>query len=77
MGGSTRSIKQTFQLNMEASTDLTLVAVIGGIVLVLFGFIAYGINAAFGPGSKELRDTIDEHAKLHELGIAHGHKYKK
>ena len=25
------------------------------------------------PGKKELRDQIDEHAKMHELGIAHGH----
>ena len=27
----------------------------------------------FGPGKVELRDSIDEHAKMHELGIAHGH----
>ena len=26
-----------------------------------------------GAGKKELRDPIDEHAKMHELGIAHGH----
>ena len=33
-------------------------------------------NANFslvGAGKKELRDPIDEHAKMHELGIAHGH----
>ena len=27
----------------------------------------------FGAGKKDLRDAIDEHAKMHELGIAHGH----
>ena len=27
----------------------------------------------FGSGKKDLRDQIDEHAKMHELGIAHGH----
>ena len=25
---------------------------------------------------KDLRDPIDEHAKMHELGIAHGHTPK-
>ena len=63
---------------MEASTtDPALLAVIGGIVVLLLGFIGYGVYATFGPGSKELRDTIDEHAKMHELGIAHGHGGKK
>ena len=63
---------------MEAtSTDPTLMAVIGGIVVLLLSFIGYGVYASFGPGSKKLRDTIDEHAKMHELGIAHGHGGKK
>ncbi len=63
---------------MEATTtDPALFAVIGGIVVLLVGFIGYGVYASFGPGSKELRDTIDEHAKMHELGIAHGHGGKK
>ena len=63
---------------MEASTnDPTLLFVVGGIVLLLIGFIGYGVYASFGPGSKDLRDTIDEHAKMHELGIAHGHGGKK
>ena len=26
-----------------------------------------------GPGKVDLRDPIDEHAKMHEMGIAHGH----
>ena len=59
------------------STDPTLLVVVGGIVIVILGALAYGIYATFGPGSKELRDTIDEHAKMHELGIAHGHSGKK
>ncbi len=63
---------------MEASTtDPALLIVIGGIIVVLLGFIGYGVYASFGPGSKQLRDTIDEHAKMHELGIAHGHSGKK
>ena len=33
----------------------------------------YGIYLTFGAGKKDLRDVIDEHAKMHELGIAHGH----
>ena len=42
-------------------------------VLVLLGFVVYGIYLTFGSGKKNLRDQIDEHAKMHELGIAHGH----
>jgi|TARA_B100001094_G_scaffold142289_1_gene137882 cbb3-type cytochrome oxidase subunit 3 len=41
--------------------------------LVVLGLVIYGIYLTFGPGKKELRDQIDEHAKMHELGIAHGH----
>ena len=41
--------------------------------LLLFGLVAYGLYVTFGEGSKNLRDQIDEHAKMHELGIAHGH----
>jgi len=47
------------------------------IVAILVLLMAYGIYATFGPGGEELRDTIDEHAKMHELGIAHGHSKKK
>ena len=42
-------------------------------VLVLLGFLVYGIYLTFGAGKKNLRDQIDEHSKMHELGIAHGH----
>ena len=41
--------------------------------LLLLGLVAYGIYLTFGAGKKDLRDAIDEHAKMHELGIAHGH----
>ena len=47
---------------------------IGAIVIGLMG---YGIYMTFGSGKKGLRDEIDEHAKMHELGIAHGHKNDK
>ena len=45
--------------------------------LVLLGLVIYGLYLTFGKGKEELRDQIDEHAKLHELGIAHGHSPKK
>ena len=41
--------------------------------LVLGGMVAYGIYLTFGAGKKNLRDQIDEHAKMHELGIANCH----
>ena len=67
-----------FSRKMEATTtDPALLVVIGAIIVLLVGFIGYGVYASFGPGSKDLRDTIDEHAKMHELGIAHGHGGKK
>jgi len=45
--------------------------------LLLGALVAYGIYYTFGAGKKELRDQIDEHAKMHELGIAHGHEGKR
>ena len=41
--------------------------------LLVLGLVAYGLYLTVGAGKKELRDPIDEHAKMHELGIAHGH----
>ena len=41
--------------------------------LVVLGLVIYGLYLTLGPGKKGLRDAIDEHAKMHELGIAHGH----
>ena len=41
--------------------------------LVVLGLVIYGMYLTFGKGKEGLRDQIDEHAKMHELGIAHGH----
>ena len=41
--------------------------------IIVIGLLGYGIYMTFGAGKKDLRDAIDEHAKMHELGIAHGH----
>ena len=41
--------------------------------LVLLGLVGYGLYLTLGAGKKDLRDPIDEQAKMHELGIAHGH----
>ena len=43
------------------------------IVVLLFFIMGYGLYLTIGPGKTTLRDPIDEHAKMHELGIAHGH----
>ena len=51
--------------------------IIAIIVALLFFLVGYGLYLTFGPGSKELVDGIDEHAKMHELGIAHGHEGKR
>ena len=47
------------------------------IVGLLFFIMGYGLYLTIGPGMTELRDPIDEHAKMHELGIAHGHRGSK
>ena len=41
--------------------------------LVVIGLVGYGLYLTLGAGKKDLRDPIDEHAKMHELGVAHGH----
>ena len=46
---------------------------IASIVGLLFFLMGYGLYLTIGPGKVDLRDPIDEHAKMHELGIAHGH----
>ncbi len=47
------------------------------IAVVVIALLGYGIYMTFGAGKEGLRDEIDEHAKMHELGIAHGHSGKK
>ena len=53
---------------------MIIVYIIVGLLLFLFG---WGIYLTFGPGKEELRDQIDEHAKMHDLGIAHGHEGRR
>ena len=43
------------------------------IVSILFLLVGGGLWFTFGPGGKDIKDPIAEHAKMHELGIAHGH----
>ena len=62
---------------LAANNDPTLLFVLGSIGVLLFGAIGYGIYTTVGPKSGELRDTIKEHARMHELGIAHGHNKNK
>ena len=52
---------------------MILVFLIIGILLLLVGG---GLWFTFGPGGKDVRDPIAEHARMHELGIAHTHKEK-
>ena len=58
---------------LETIKDPTLFLLFGSVGLLLFGSIGYGIYTTVGPSSHKLRDTIKEHARMHELGIAHGH----
>ena len=46
------------------------------IIALLLFIVGWGLYLTFGPGGQQLRDPIDEHAKMHELGIAHGHTPK-
>ena len=62
-----------FKNMVGVTKDPTLFLLLGSIGLLLFGSLGYGIYITVGPSSYKLRDTIKEHARLHELGIAHGH----
>ena len=42
--------------------------------LIVLSLIGYGIYMTFGKGGRGLKDEIREHARMHELGIAHGHE---
>ena len=56
------------------SHNLSAYLMIGSLALLLFGSLVYGIYTAFGAGSAQLTDQIEEHARLHKLGIAHSHR---
>tara|TARA_R100001460_G_scaffold104356_1_gene150025 strand:- start:318 stop:521 length:204 start_codon:yes stop_codon:yes gene_type:complete len=43
------------------------------LAVFLFALVAYGIYLTFGAGKEGLRDEMEEHARLHEKGIAHRH----
>ena len=49
--------------------DPTLFLLLSSVGILLFGSIGYGIYTTVGPSSYKLRDTIKEHARMHELGI--------
>ena len=59
---------------MESSSfHHTPYLMIGIILFFLLGSEAYGMYNSFGPGANGLKDSIDEHTRMHELGIAHTH----
>ena len=43
------------------------------IVALLFLLVGLGVWQTFGSGKTKLKDPIAEHARKHELGIAHKH----
>ena len=57
-----------------ANQDLSAYLMIGSLAVLVLGTLFYGIYTAFGAGAEDLTDQIEEHAKLHKLGIAHSHK---
>ena len=58
------------QIIYGGSNRMILVFIIVGLLFFIMG---YGLYLTIGPGKVDLRDPIDEHAKMHEMGIAHGH----
>ena len=52
---------------------MIIVFIVIAITLLL---VALGIWQTFLVGGKDLRDPIAEHARMHELGVAHGHTSK-
>ena len=60
---------------MELSSEnLSAYLMIGTLLALVFGSLIYGIYMAFGAGSEQLTDQIEEHSRLHKLGIAHSHQ---
>ena len=58
---------------LEIIQDQALFLLLGSFGILLFGSVGYGIYTTVGPTSQKLRDAIQEHTRIHELGIAHGH----
>ena len=54
--------------------NLSAYLIIGSLAALVLGSLVYGIYTAFGAGAEDLTDQIEEHAKLHKLGIAHSHQ---
>ena len=66
---------QQFKRSMElANQNLSAYLIIGSLAALVLGSLVYGVYTAFGAGAEDLTDQIEEHAKLHKLGIAHSHK---
>ena len=55
--------------NLQGGAAFAVFVVFATLVLMV-----YGIYMTFGSGGKNLKDEIKEHARMHELGIAHGHE---
>ena len=66
MGEATWCSNPSFKSNTWSRIDIVL-------WFTCSGFSCLWTYLTVGAGKKELRDPIDEHAKMHELGIAHGH----
>ena len=56
------------------SSNLSTYLMIGTLAALVFGSLLYGVYMAFGAGSEQLTDQIEEHSRLHKLGIAHSHQ---
>ena len=66
---------QQFKRSMElANQNLSAYLIIGSLAVLVLGSLVYGIYTAFGAGAEDLTDQIEEHAKLHKLGIAQSHQ---
>ena len=67
---SVYTLPNTWEKQPLIEAGLAIPILIG---VVVIGLLGYGIYMTFGAGKEGLRDEIDEHSKMHELGIAHGH----
>ena len=71
---SVYTLPGTWEKQPLIEAGLAIPILIGVVVIALMG---YGIYMTFGAGQDGLMDEIDEHSKMHELGIAHGHEGKR